>query len=100
MIGSVDGAGKATIYVPFGGEASAPVPRGGSWESLNSVVLDASPGPERLFALFSRQPLAARTVTEALAALGRRGPAGIRSADHLEVPADGQVSVLFEKEPQ
>lgn len=100
MVASVDAAGKATIYVPLGGDASAPVPQGGAWEAPGSVTLDDTVGPERLFALFSRKPIAAATVIGALEAVGRGGADAIRKVDHLDVGADSQASVLFEKEPR
>jgi hypothetical protein len=95
IVASVDGAGKATVYFPYGGIASQPV-SGGTLPG--SIVLDDAPGPERIFALFSRQPLAAAEVTGALVELGRRGPDAIRAARQLSVAAT-QLSLVFEKVP-
>src|SRR6185295_5003137 len=52
LLGSIDGAGHASIYVPYDGSASAPL--GGPLERVElpgSIVIDGGPGPERLFAL-------------------------------------------------
>ena len=82
LVASVDGSGGATIYHPFGGDRSAEVPRSGRVELPGSVVLDQSPGPERVFALFSRAPLGAAEITTALRRWARADPT--RSA-----PSDG-----------
>jgi hypothetical protein len=102
MVASVDGRGQATIYFPFGGAQSAPVEQPHSagrprMEVPGSIVLDAAPGPERVFALLSRAPLDAATVKAELARIGASGPAGIRAARTLSVDADEQPSVLIEK---
>jgi hypothetical protein len=97
LIASVDGGGRATVYHPFRGERSVALPPGARVELPGSIVLDRSPGPERVFALLSRQPLAAADVLPALAAIGRRGPSAVRATSRLALPADAQGSVLFEK---
>jgi hypothetical protein len=107
MIASVDARGQATIYYPFDGRRSAPLgPRsaqvGGAGpasrvEVPDSIVLDAAPGPERVFALLSRAPLEAAQVKRELARLGAAGPAGIRATRELPVAAEEQSSVLLEK---
>jgi hypothetical protein len=97
LIASVDGAGKPNIYVPYEGGASAPLTPAEQQEMAGSIVLDSRLGPERVFALFSRTPLSADEVRRALAAIGGKGPAAIRNASALPVPADAQASVLLEK---
>lgn len=96
LIASVDGAGTTTVYYPYGGARSGPV---GSTpgELSGSVVLDAAPGPERVFALFSTEPLEAADVTRQLAAIGARGGAAIRATRTLDVPSKEQASIVFEK---
>ena len=59
IVASVDGSGAATIYYPYNGIQSAPA-EGPRSELPGSIVLDAAPGPERLYALFSDEPIAAR----------------------------------------
>ena len=60
LIASVDGQGKASIYHPFGGSSSARVaPQGMVEAPAGSVVLDTAPGPERVFAFWSSEPLRA-----------------------------------------
>lgn len=54
---SLDGQGHVTRWFPLQGEQSGPVPPGVRIELPGSIVLDSSPGPEKLFAIFSAQPL-------------------------------------------
>ena len=51
----IDGAGKATVFSPFGGHSSRPVSPGMA-RLPGTVVLDAAPGPLRLVAIFSPEP--------------------------------------------
>jgi hypothetical protein len=97
MIASVDGAGRPNIYVPYEGLASQALAAGERLEMDGSIVLDGRLGPERVFVLFSRAPLSAKTVREALTALGGKGNDAIRKAGSLSVGADAQSSVLLEK---
>jgi hypothetical protein len=100
MIASVDGRGQTKVYVPYEGAESVAVSPGRMLElpAGGSIALDAAPGPERIFALFSRRPLPAAPVLAALQELSARGAAAIRSTDRLEiVSAEEQLSVLFEK---
>jgi hypothetical protein len=60
-------------------------------------VLDAAPGPERLFAVFTEQPIDAAELTSALEALGKRGAEAIRQARELPIRANVQASLVFEK---
>jgi hypothetical protein len=96
LIASVDGAGKPTVYYPYGGNRSHAIATEPA-ELPGSIVLDAAPGPERLFALFSDQPLEAAVVTRALGTLGARGADAIRATATLEVAAAVQISIVFEK---
>lgn len=96
LVASVDGAGNATIYYPYGGARSGPAPAMPS-ELPGSIVLDAAPGPERVFALASAQPLDAAQVTRALLVLGKKGPAAIRATAVLDNLPAVQQSIVFEK---
>jgi hypothetical protein len=112
MVGSVDGAGHANIYVPYEGAESVLVgsrpPASAHLEIEGSIVLDRAPGPERVFALVSQRPLAVGPVRSALLAVGAAGPAAIRETRALGLPpelvaAAGtliQRSVIFEKDPE
>jgi len=91
-IASVDGTGAASIYY------AAVKLEGPRVEVPDSIVLDAAPGPERLFALFSDQPLDAAPIEAKLRALGTGGAAKIRAASALDVPARAQLTLVFEKE--
>jgi hypothetical protein len=97
LVASVDGAGQATVYFPFGGTSSAPIAAGHN-ELPGSIVLDAAPGPERVFAVLTLEPLSSELVLRALEQLGRRGPDAIRAARTLPVGGT-QLSVVFEKAP-
>jgi hypothetical protein len=100
MIASVDGAGQASIYVPFDGKESLAIGtnrREDRVELPGSIIVDDSPGPERLFALLSRRPIDAASVRAALSKVGAGGSSSIRSTNRLDVGAADQVSVLVEK---
>jgi len=99
MIVSVDGVGAATLCFPYGGRQSAEIAGVRARAELpGAIVLDASPGPERVFALFSRAPLAWPDAEQALLALGRGGAAAVRREKVLPVTAQAQATVLLEKE--
>lgn len=66
LIVSRDGAGRHTVYHPFGGDRSAPLPAGAAIELDGSVVLDDELGPEVLYTFLTDQPF---TVERALAGL-------------------------------
>jgi hypothetical protein len=98
LIASVDGAGRPNIYVPYEGRRSQALPMGDPAELPGSIILDASPGPERIFALLSAAPLDADLVRRALARIGAGGAAAIRETSRLDVGVSEQTSVLLEKE--
>jgi hypothetical protein len=97
LVASIDGSGHASIYFPYEGAHSAAVSTGERVELPGSIVTDASPGPERFFALFSADPLETTSVRRALDAVWKKGTGGIRNASKLDVGADEQASVLVEK---
>jgi hypothetical protein len=96
LIASIDGAGRASIYYPYGGAASAPI-RGSRVEIDGSIVLDDAPGAERIYALLSDEPLDAGRIEELLRAIGAGGVAAIRAASTLDVPVRRQLSLLVDK---
>jgi hypothetical protein len=98
LIASVDGAGAVSIYFPFHGEASATIDGRTAMSVPGSIVLDQAPGPERLFIIYSAQPVSARAVREALAATAAAGPSAIRVTRTLPLPGTTQATVMFEKE--
>lgn len=97
LIASVDGSGAATVYYPYGGDRSGPIEPGRAVELPSSIVLDDAPGPERVFALFSSEPIEAAAVVARLRAIGAGGEAAIRAAWRLDIEGGEQASVLFEK---
>lgn len=99
LIASVDGAGRTSIYYPFGGTASAAVTPHQRLEIPGSIVLDDAPGPERVYALYSDRPLTATAVEQELRLVGQAGAAAIRQRETITVTAgDAQRSLLLEKE--
>jgi len=99
LVASLDGEGRSTIYYPYDGAESAKVQNAGQWEVPGSIVLDSTSGPERVFALFSRKPLSASLVKEALGKRALVGVAGLRQDTPLNVAGEEQASVLLEKSP-
>jgi hypothetical protein len=98
LIASVDGAGQASVYYPFHGQASAKVDPKGTVSVPGSIVLDSTPGPERIFVIHSEKPILAQTVREALARIGAGGARMIRDVQHLPIAGTVQSTLLFEKE--
>lgn len=97
LVGSVDGAGTASIYFPYRGTRSGAI-GGAPAELPGSIVLDDAPGPERLFAVFTTEPIEAAAMTSALEALGKRGADAIRQVQVLPISGAFQASLVFEKE--
>jgi len=98
LIVSVDGAGRPNVYHPYNGATSARIDHPGRWEVPGSIVLDESSGPERIFALFSKEPLQASIVTQSLAAIGKRGWEAIRTTERLDIAGIDQSSFVIEKQ--
>ncbi len=97
LIASVDGAGHASAYYPFGQWQSLPVAPG-RFEVPGSVLLDDAAGPERIFALLSTRPLSGDEVRPLLEDLARRGPQAIRDTAKLALPQVDTSSILLEKQ--
>lgn len=98
LIASVDGAGHASAYYPFGQWQSLPVVPRARFEVPGSVVLDTAAGPERIFALLSARPLAEDEVRPLLEDLARHGPHGIRATVDLGLPQVDTSTILLEKQ--
>jgi hypothetical protein len=98
LIASIDGAGKTSVYFPYHGPASDRIEQSPRIEIPDSIVLDDAPGPERIYAFFTSQPLAADVVIGRLAAVGAGGADAIRRQVRLDVPGEEQATVVFEKE--
>ncbi|MBJ6763485.1 hypothetical protein JGU66_22180 [Myxococcaceae bacterium JPH2] len=102
LLVSLDGAGAVSVYYPAQGELSAELPHRGHMadpvELPGAIVLDAAQGPERIWALFSRAPLALSDVEPALRALHARGPEAVRASRQVAIPGvEAQDSFLLEK---
>lgn len=72
LILELDGRGTASVFYPLGSATSAPQPAAQRDFLPGSVVLDDSPGPEWLLAVFSPRPLEAAPLLEALRAQAGR----------------------------
>lgn len=97
LVASIDGTGKVNVYFPYDGSQSGAIATGKPTELPGSIVLDHAPGPERIFAFYSKAPLFRADLEPALKALWSRGPAAIRAKDRLSVKAERQSTFLFEK---
>ncbi|MEO7735891.1 MAG: zf-HC2 domain-containing protein [Kofleriaceae bacterium] len=96
LVASVDSTGAATIYYPYGGEMSAAI-GGERVEPAGSIALDAAPGPERIYAILSDQPVAAADVVAQLREVAAGGAEAIRATRTLRLAARAQLSLVFEK---
>ncbi|HEY4175592.1 MAG TPA: zf-HC2 domain-containing protein [Kofleriaceae bacterium] len=94
LVVSIDGRGTASVYYPYGGSGSALLGDGTS-ELPGSIVLDTAPGAERLFAVFTPEPIAAGPVLEQLRAIASKN--AIRDTRSLDVPASAQATLVFDK---
>lgn len=95
-VASIDGRGTASVYHP-----STPVAAGGVTALPDSIALDDAPGPERVYAVFSRQPIERDQLGRALAgaAGGVAGPSGRAPPPSLALPLSHfQLSFTIEKE--
>lgn len=72
LVLELDGRGEAAVLHPFGAAEGARVAAGAREFLPGSVVLDAAPGPEHLFAVFSPRPVEAAPLLAALRAQARR----------------------------
>jgi hypothetical protein len=97
LVVSVDGAGKASVYYPYDGTQSGALTGDGRVELPGSIVLDAAPGPERLYAIFSDAPIEVDSIMAQLRAVGARGGDAVRRTRSLELTARAQLSLVFEK---
>lgn len=97
LVVSVDGAGAVSTYFPFGGTASASLEPGARLELPDSIVLDSAPGPERVFALFSDEPIAVAAVQDQLRTIAAGGARTIRETRTLDAKVRAQTSLVFEK---
>ena len=97
LLAGVDGSGKATAYFPYGQWQGAALPAGARFEVPGSIVLDDSPGPERIFTFLSGQPLDGAAIRTRLESLARLGPQAIRATSDVDVAGSECSSVVFEK---
>jgi hypothetical protein len=98
LIASIDSTGAATVYYPYGGIASAAIPPAERSELPGSIILDAAPGPERVFAMFSDAPIASAAVLDQLRQVGTRGSSAIWTQQALQVDSvRAQQSIVFDK---
>ena len=75
----IDGAGAQTVYFPFHGTAPAAIDPKVDRILPGAVKLDATPGDEKFYALYSEQPFVLDAVLPALR--GAKLPVGVTSAE-------------------
>jgi hypothetical protein len=96
---SLDDRGTVSNFNHRGAETSIPIQPGSNRVLEGSIILDDSVGPERIFAVFSNQPLRFEEVKNAADKAYRellKSGAGIRDLDRLPLP-HSQASVLIVK---
>jgi hypothetical protein len=98
LVASVDAAAVATIYAPYGAERSLQLASATDRAELpGSVRLDTTPGPERLYCLFSQRPIDAAPVLIWLRQIGAGGAEALRNPVPPALPSVVAVSALVEK---
>jgi len=98
LVASLDSRDTATIYAPFGAVQSAELDAGADRAELpGSVRLDSTPGPERLYCLFSGGPIESGPVLTWLRKVGRGGGPAVRNPPAPIFPGVVVVSSLIEK---
>jgi hypothetical protein len=98
LVASVDSAAVTTVYAPYGEKKSLKLPSSTDRAELpGSVRLDATPGPERLYCLFSQRPIDAEPVLASLRQIGSGGPDVLRNPPALTLPSVVAISALVEK---
>jgi hypothetical protein len=99
LVASVDGFGHVAVLYPSEGSDSLAIERPGPVLLPDAIELDEATGPERVFAVLSRHPLQASSLSDALAPLGHQGPQAIRATTELNLAGAGHVlSLEWEKE--
>jgi hypothetical protein len=98
LVASLDAASAATIYAPFGASQSLELdPRADRAELPGSVRLDGTPGPERIYCLFSGDKIESKPVLSWLREVGAGGGAAVRNPPLPALPGVVAVSALVEK---
>jgi hypothetical protein len=98
LVVSIDGARRLNVYHPYGGAASAPIDVAARRVVLDgSIVLDDTPGPERIWAVISDRPITVAELSARLAAIQAGGVAAIRRGIDLVIPGARLDSMWFEK---
>lgn len=94
---SVDAAGQVSRLFPTSGDGGAMVAT--RYEIPGGAVLDGKPGPERVFAICTREPAFYAAVERAVQAATARGETAVRGVRTLVDLPEGtaQASVLLEK---
>ena len=98
LVVSIDGARRLSVYHPYGGAASVLVDAVARRVVLDgSIVLDDTPGPERIWAVISDRPITVTELSARLAAVQAGGVVAIRRGLDLAIPGARLDSVWFEK---
>ncbi len=95
---SIDGAGQVSRLYPAGGEGGAEV--AGPGPLPGGAILDGRPGPERLYAVCTRQPLPFQELERAARVVAGGGEKAVRTARALPgLTGALQGTLLLEKRP-
>jgi hypothetical protein len=97
MIGSVDGAGHVSIYLPQQGDHGVGIEPSRRYEAPISITLDATPGRECVFSVLGAEPIARESVERALGELAARGPDVLRGRPRLALSGASQDVFCFDK---
>ncbi len=94
---SVDGSGQVSRLFPTSGDGGALVAT--RFEVPGGAVLDGKPGPERVFAICSPQPVYYAAIERGVQLATARGESGVREVREVAGLPQGsaQASVLLEK---
>ncbi len=109
LVLSIDGGRQISVYSPYAGATSAPVPASSLSTALQpSITLDATLGPERIWLLVSDAPLPVALFRPTLEHLAASGATAVERATIATLlgtlPADQRASIeaatwLVTKEP-
>lgn len=96
-IASLDAGGHVSRIFPPEGDSGAPV--SGTAALPGGATLDGWPGPERFFAICTRQPVPFATIENSMRSSAPGGAASVRSVQQLASLPEGstQASLLIEK---
>jgi len=98
VLGALDGCEACVHSAAFTSLTPEEMPKALDVNAPGSrIVLDAAPGPERIYAILSDVALPVELVTAQLRTVAGGGAGVIRATRTLPLPARAQLSLVFEK---